>query len=62
MAAGLRANSAKLIWAKKLTDMGISSFDMTTGIAVTNDYCRSLMNVRRILYTCMPRMAKKQEQ
>ena len=38
IAAGLRANSAKLIWAKKLTDMGISSFDMTTGIAVTNDY------------------------
>ena len=38
IAAGLRANSAKLIWAKKLTDIGISSFDMTTGIAVTNDY------------------------
>ena len=38
IAAGLRANSAKLIWAKKLTDIGISSSDMTTGIAVTNDY------------------------
>lgn len=38
IAAGLRVNSAKLIWAKKLTDIGISSSDMTTGIAVTNDY------------------------
>ena len=38
IAAGLRANRAKLIWAKKLTDIGISSSDMTTGIAVTNDY------------------------
>lgn len=38
IAAGLRVNSAKLIWAKQLTDIGISSSDMTTGIAVTNDY------------------------
>lgn len=38
IAAGLRANSAKLLWAKKLTDVGITSSNMTTGIAVTNDY------------------------
>ena len=38
IAAGLRANSAKLLWAKKLTDVGITSSNMATGIAVTNDY------------------------
>lgn len=38
IAAGLRANSAKLLWAKKLTDVGITSSNMVTGIAVTNDY------------------------
>ena len=38
IAAGLRANSAKLLWTKKLTDVGITSTNMVTGIAVTNDY------------------------
>lgn len=38
IAAGLRANSAKLLWAKKLTDIGITSSNMATGIAVTQDY------------------------
>lgn len=38
IAAGLRANSAKLLWAKKLTDVGITSSNMVTGIAVTQDY------------------------
>ena len=38
IAAGLRANSAKLLWTKKLTDVGITSTNMATGIAVTNDY------------------------
>jgi len=36
--AGIRANSAKLIWAKKLTDIGLTAANMTTGIAVTKDY------------------------
>lgn len=38
IAAGLRTNSAKLLWAKKLTDVGITSSNMATGIAVTQDY------------------------
>lgn len=38
MAAGLRASSAELLWAKKLTDLGLSAANMTTGIAAINDY------------------------
>ena len=38
MAAGLRASSAKLLWAKKLTDLGLTAANMTTGIAAINDY------------------------
>ena len=34
MAAGLRASSAKLLWAKKLTDLGLTAANMTTGIAL----------------------------
>ncbi|MCS2453172.1 DUF5018 domain-containing protein [Bacteroides thetaiotaomicron] len=49
--AGLRANSATLIWAKELTDIGISSSDMTTGIAVTNDYVVINERAKNPLYT-----------
>lgn len=38
LSAGMRASSAKLIWAKKLTDLGLTAANMTTGIAVTDDY------------------------
>lgn len=38
LAAGLRANSAKLLWAKKLTDIGITSSNMATGFAVTREH------------------------
>ena len=38
IASGLRANSAKLLWVKKLTDVGITSNDLTTGIAAINNY------------------------
>lgn len=38
MAAGLRASSAELLWAKKLTDLGLTAANMTTGIAAINDY------------------------
>ncbi len=36
--AGIRTNSAKLIWVRKLTDIGLTATNMTTGIAVTKDY------------------------
>ncbi|GAE16842.1 hypothetical protein JCM6292_3339 [Bacteroides pyogenes JCM 6292] len=36
--AGLRPNSAKLLWARKLVDVGITSSNMATGFAVTKDY------------------------
>ncbi|WP_418986866.1 DUF5018 domain-containing protein [Bacteroides heparinolyticus] len=36
--AGIRTNSAKLIWVRKLTDIGLTAANMTTGIAVTKDY------------------------
>lgn len=35
---GIRTNSHKLLWAKKLTDLGITDQNMTTGISVTYDY------------------------
>ena len=38
LAAGMRASSAKLLWARKLTDIGITSKNLTTGIAATDDY------------------------
>lgn len=36
--SGLRANSLKILWAKKLVDLGITTKDMTTGIAALDDY------------------------
>ncbi len=38
LAAGMRASSAKLIWTKKLADLGLTALHMTTGIAVLDDY------------------------
>ena len=38
VAAGLRVSSAKLLWAKKLTELGITSKDMVTGIAAIDNY------------------------
>ena len=38
LAAGLRASSAKLLWARKLTDIGLTAQHMTTGIAAMDDY------------------------
>lgn len=36
--AGLRVSSAKLLWAKKLSDIGISTLHTTTGVAPTEKY------------------------
>jgi hypothetical protein len=36
--AGLRPNSLKILWAKKLVDLGITSKDMTTGIAALENH------------------------
>ncbi len=38
LAAGMRATSAKLVWAKKLVDLGLTKPHMTTGIAVLDNY------------------------
>lgn len=38
ISAGIRGNSAKLLWAKKLTDVGITTTNMATGLAVINNY------------------------
>ena len=35
---GLRPNSMKLLWAKKLVDLGITAKNMTTGIAAIDKY------------------------
>lgn len=38
LAAGMRAKSAKILWAKKLTDLGLTAKHMTTGIAVLDNH------------------------
>lgn len=38
MESGLRANSLKILWAKKLVDLGITTKNMTTGISAIDDY------------------------
>lgn len=38
LAAGMRASSAELLWAKKLTDLGLTAKHMTTGIAAIDNY------------------------
>lgn len=38
LATGLRANSAKLLWVKKIVDLGITSKHMVTGIAAIDNY------------------------
>jgi hypothetical protein len=38
VSVGLRAGSRKLLWAKKLTDLGIPQDHMTTGISALKDY------------------------
>ena len=35
---GIRPESGKLLWATKLSAAGVTKLDMTTGIAVTDDY------------------------
>lgn len=35
---GIRPGSGKLLWAKKLSQIGISTLNMTTGIAATDNY------------------------
>ena len=35
---GIRSNSAQMLWANKLSAVGVSTLDMTTGIAATDDY------------------------
>lgn len=35
---GIRSNSMKLLWAKKLVDLGITTKNMTTGIAAVDNY------------------------
>ena len=35
---GIRPESAKLLWNIKLKDAGVTTLDMTTGIAVTDEY------------------------
>lgn len=35
---GMRANSIKLLWAKKLVDIGLTTSNMTTGIAAIDKY------------------------
>ncbi|MEG1765646.1 MAG: DUF5018 domain-containing protein [Muribaculaceae bacterium] len=42
--SGMRAGSAKLLWTKKLTDVGCSKQHMTTGIATMGEYL--LLNER----------------
>lgn len=36
--SGLRGNSLKILWARKLVDLGITTKNMTTGIAALDDY------------------------
>lgn len=38
VASGIRPNSGKMLWAKKLSDIGISSKNKTTSIGVLDDY------------------------
>ncbi len=38
LAAGMRAKSAKILWTRKLTDIGLTAKHMTTGIAVLDKY------------------------
>lgn len=35
---GIRPGSAQLLWTAKLSSLGVSTLNMTTGIAVTDDY------------------------
>lgn len=38
LASGLRPSSAKLLWVKKLVDLGLTNKHMTTGIAAIDNY------------------------
>lgn len=35
---GIRSDSAKMLWTAKLSEVGVSTLDMTTGIAATDNY------------------------
>ena len=41
---GIRPESGKMLWTTKLSATGVAKLDMTTGIAVTDDY--SILNTR----------------
>ncbi len=38
IASGLRSGSAKILWTKKMTDLGYTTLHMHTGIGITGDY------------------------
>lgn len=44
VAEGIRPTSGKMLWAEKLSTLGVTTLDMTTGIAVTDDYL--ILNTR----------------
>mgnify|MGYP003288896511 FL=1 len=44
VAEGIRPASAKMLWTAKLSSLGVTTLDMTTGIAATDDYL--ILNTR----------------